>query len=542
MARTIGKERVEAEPEATLKLLESCAFLPLAVRIAAARLAARPSWSIESLAVRLADERKRISELRVGDMAVATALDLTFRQLTEPQARGLCLVSSVATPELSLSSAVAALGVDEVAAEELLESLVDAAMLESPSAGRYGFHSLLRSFAHHRRPPGTEQTAVRRLLDFLLATTVNAFEQVVIGDPIHDALTRSPVAGIRFATVAEARAWAVAEAETVLSLAAQVARGVESGSLRGAEDETPDILLRSAIDMLIAFSAFQADVGAAPWAEVTELLTATAKHWSDGKAEGRARFLEGTTALAMGRFTRVREQAAIAIRLCRASGDVVILRQVLNDLALEMHMRGRLEDALQYYEEAIVLSRRLGHRAGEITTILNSALLYVNKGEPSQAVMICEEILSGSTDLTDSATAYAYHIHGLAHHVGGNHRDAAKWYEKALVLCIASRLRGREEQVRFRLADTLRELGELDRAAEEAERSVVLCEQSGNRRHHNLALMVLGHVQLALDQLAEARTNLTRAHKSLAALGVPEAERAAALLARIGIPVTGSGR
>ncbi|MFG2881519.1 BTAD domain-containing putative transcriptional regulator [Streptomyces sp. NPDC048297] len=149
MARTISSQRVEAEPEATLRLMESCGFLPLAVRIVAARLAARPSWSIDSLAVRLADERRRINELRVGDMAVATVFDLTFRQLTEAQARGLCLVSSIATPELSVSSAAATLAVDEATAEELLESLVDAAMLESLAAGRYRFPTLMRSFVHH---------------------------------------------------------------------------------------------------------------------------------------------------------------------------------------------------------------------------------------------------------------------------------------------------------------------------------------------------------------------------------------------------------
>ncbi|QER90449.1 AfsR/SARP family transcriptional regulator [Streptomyces tendae] len=542
MARIIGSERVKAEPEATLKLMESCGFLPLAVRIVAARLAARPTWSIESLVVRLSDERKRIDELRVGDMTIAAAFDLTFRQLSRTQAHGLCLVSSIAAPELSLSSAAAALDVDEGTAEALLESLVDAAMLESPSAGRYRFHSLLRSFARHRRLPGTELLAVRRLLDSLLATTVHAFGQVVVGDPVQDTLARSSKPGIRFTTVAEARAWAMAEAETVLSLAAQVARGVRTGSLSGGEDDFPDSLLRSAIDMLIAFSAFQADVGVAAWAEVTELLTATAERCSDNQAEGRARFLEGTIALAMGRFARAREQATTAIRLCRASGDLVILQQVLNDLGLETHMRGDLENALHHYQEAIVLSRRMGHRAGEITTRLNSALLYVNKGVLGEALCICEEVLSKGADLSHSAEAYAYYILGLARYAGGDFREAAEWQEKALALCLAARLPVREAQVRFRLADALRELGELDRAVEEAERSVVLCEQAGNLRHHHLALLVLGHVHVALGHLDEARTHLVRAHESLAALGVPEAERAAALLTRLERNFAGSGR
>src|SRR5205807_10390778 len=70
LARIAGADRVTADRPAAARLVAACGRLPLAVRIAAARLAARPTWTIASLQSRLADERRRMDELAVGDLAV----------------------------------------------------------------------------------------------------------------------------------------------------------------------------------------------------------------------------------------------------------------------------------------------------------------------------------------------------------------------------------------------------------------------------------------------------------------------------------------
>ena len=49
-AGIIGRSRAEAEPEATDDVLTACAGLPLAIRIAGARLAARGGWTVRNLA------------------------------------------------------------------------------------------------------------------------------------------------------------------------------------------------------------------------------------------------------------------------------------------------------------------------------------------------------------------------------------------------------------------------------------------------------------------------------------------------------------
>ncbi len=83
-AGIIGPARADAEPEATAEVLAACAGLPLAIRIAGARLAARTRWSVRDLARRLSDERRRLDELKTGDLAVRACFEVSFATLPGP--------------------------------------------------------------------------------------------------------------------------------------------------------------------------------------------------------------------------------------------------------------------------------------------------------------------------------------------------------------------------------------------------------------------------------------------------------------------------
>ncbi|MGF1432459.1 BTAD domain-containing putative transcriptional regulator, partial [Kitasatospora sp. LaBMicrA B282] len=213
LASVIGPDRLAAERAEAGELLEACGFLPLAVRIVAARLAARPAWTVSSLADRLACQQRRIDELRIGALEVAAAFELGYRQLTRAQADAFRLIAWVDGPDVGLSVAAAVLGLDERAAEDLLESLVDVAMLDSPAPGRYRYHDLLRAFARRCSAEAATEAAAGeadagegsgslvpddeagrttdRLLGALLAGACAALQLAWPGDPTAAALGRS---------------------------------------------------------------------------------------------------------------------------------------------------------------------------------------------------------------------------------------------------------------------------------------------------------------------------------------------------------------
>ncbi|MCK1798973.1 NB-ARC domain-containing protein [Streptomyces sp. XM4193] len=149
LGRTLGRQRIDREPAQASLLADACGGLPLALRILASRLAARPDWPLAAMGERLGDERRTVAELQVGGLAVRGALEPGYRRLPPVQARALRLLATGTSERITVSAAAAVLHADRFEAEDVLEALVDAALLETSTPGSYTMHPLVRCFARH---------------------------------------------------------------------------------------------------------------------------------------------------------------------------------------------------------------------------------------------------------------------------------------------------------------------------------------------------------------------------------------------------------
>jgi tetratricopeptide (TPR) repeat protein len=186
-SRIVGEERAAAEPDATAEILVACAGLPLAIRICAARLAARRSWRIATLAGRLRNQHKKLDELETGDLAVRASFQVSYDALRTAghradSARAFRLLGLWQGESISLHAAAALLGVTEDDAADALESLVDVNLLESPAPDWYRFHDLLRVYANERAeaedPAADRDETVSRILNWYLDTAEAAADAV----------------------------------------------------------------------------------------------------------------------------------------------------------------------------------------------------------------------------------------------------------------------------------------------------------------------------------------------------------------------------
>ncbi|MGW9038147.1 BTAD domain-containing putative transcriptional regulator, partial [Streptomyces sp. NPDC055721] len=174
LASIAGEDRVAAQPSATTEVLRACGGMPLALRLAGSRLAARPAWSVQDLAHRLTSHGRVLRELYADDLHVRTALQMSYELLLQesqdsqesqgPQesqrspgrtghtrhtgpARAFRLLGLMPSAAFGTAVAAAVLDCDERSVEDWLEALVDAHLLESPAPGRYQFHCLLQALA-----------------------------------------------------------------------------------------------------------------------------------------------------------------------------------------------------------------------------------------------------------------------------------------------------------------------------------------------------------------------------------------------------------
>ncbi|MEV5887981.1 AfsR/SARP family transcriptional regulator [Nonomuraea fuscirosea] len=528
-AAVAGAERVSAEHGAAMDAVAACGFLPLAVRIVAARLAARPSWTVASLVSRLADEQRRLDELRVGNLAVEATFALGYGQLTPVQARAFRLLSLPNGPDVSTGAAAAVLDTSVLEAEEVLESLVDASLLEAPAPGRYRFHDLLKLFARRTldktERPQTRTTALRRLLDFYLASARSAHTLAYEGSMIPANLAVAGT-GLDFTSVDEAVAWLIAEGDSLFAAIYQAA----------ASARAPGQLLPAG-DLLVAMEPLlESGTHTREFDQSTRAVLAAAQNIGDEGGELRARYVLGRVLFAGNQLKQAEEQFRVVDELSRARGEKVVTGEVLNALAVVVGRQRRHTEALALFDAASRFYRENGVPAGEALVLSYSARDHLGLGRPEDAIAAAEKGLAIFTEIGSGAgTARArYHL-GIVLSRVGRITEAVHHHAECLAFFRASKQRVWEQRVCSRLAETFIAAERYAEAVRHAEEALVVARDIGHPYGEALSLTVLGKALHGLGSETRSIDCLRRAFEIFGRLGAPEAGDLKVLLD--GVPV-----
>jgi tetratricopeptide (TPR) repeat protein len=372
LGRVAGEERVAAERQEAERIAGYCGYLPLALHIAGARLRSRPSWRVSDLATRLSDERRRLDELRAGDLDARSSFELSYRDLDPPRARAFRLLGVMPGVDFGVPATAALLEADEVVAEEILEHLVDMALLETTVASRYRFHDLIRLFAreHLTGEPETRDAALDRVLGFYRDTATEWFARA-LGEyqPHPDAVAWFDKEGANVldaAEVADAHgAWPIvvdlarslhhllslhgraSEQQRLLALAAEAAQ--RAGDARGEVHNT--ILL--AEQMLWHGRA-------AETLTLYERCLQLCDQTDDQAVRGWVLTHNGDALLALGEPNRARSAYEEALRIYESCDDVPRQGWVLTHLAGALRDLGELNAAERMYGQALAIADERG--------------------------------------------------------------------------------------------------------------------------------------------------------------------------------------
>jgi DNA-binding CsgD family transcriptional regulator len=143
-ARWTGTEDVDS-------LLALCGHLPLAIRIAAARLLSRPQMSIDDLCEQLRDERRRLRRLTAGDITVHGVLTSSYEALEAGDRQVFRRLALLRGVDFCPDAAAQVSGITREEAQEALDRMADRSVVRPESEpGRYSLHSLARLFAADR--------------------------------------------------------------------------------------------------------------------------------------------------------------------------------------------------------------------------------------------------------------------------------------------------------------------------------------------------------------------------------------------------------
>ncbi|KAA5830500.1 tetratricopeptide repeat protein [Saccharopolyspora hirsuta] len=177
----------DPDPAATRQLAALCGGLPIALRIAAARLRSQPSLAVADLVAEITAEDTGLAPFEFpGASRVAAVFTACYRDLPESAARLYRDLGQLPGADFD-SQLVAALG-DGPPAEQrrALSVLVEANLVADWGNGRYRLHNLVRRHARERAaqedPTGRAREAVlRRAVDFYLRRS--AFADLAVMGP-----------------------------------------------------------------------------------------------------------------------------------------------------------------------------------------------------------------------------------------------------------------------------------------------------------------------------------------------------------------------
>ncbi|MFC0598394.1 AfsR/SARP family transcriptional regulator [Streptomyces palmae] len=511
VAAIAGEPRVAAEPDAARQIAAACGFLPLAVRTAASRLAARPTWRLSHMAARLASERRRLAELASGELAVAASFRLSYDQLDPETARAFRLLALPDGPGVSSAAAAALLEVPELEAERLAESLTDLGLLSCPHPGRYHYHDLLRLFARDMvrevDGPAAERAALERLLRYYLATVAGLYRVVRPGYPFPD-LVEPGTAEPRFDGPAEGLRWARQEIPAVLAVAGQVSR----------EPDAPVALLADLTLVLIQLI----DLGMAV-PELCELAerVAEAAHAADlPHSEVRARYTLMWALRERQCGLRAREEADRVIALCRQTGQPALLAPALTALALTNIHHREEEEIAAWCEEATARAAALGNRSTRAFVEGMAAMAEAALGRLEQARCRAERSLAAFRELGDFVgQIHMIYTRSTILHGLGLFEPACEGYRECLSALRALESRDRMPNLLVSLAESCRAAGQPAKALEAAEQALVIAKEVGLEQRRANALTALGHALCDLGQYDRGQACLAEAHTVVQGIG-----------------------
>ncbi|MFI1836474.1 AfsR/SARP family transcriptional regulator [Streptomyces olivaceoviridis] len=494
--RIVGEERVAAEREAALDVVAACGFLPLAIRIAASRLAARRTWTVSVLAAKLADERRRLDELQAGDLAVKATFELGYGQLEPAQARAFRLLGLADGPDISLAAAAAVLDLPPEDTEDLLESLVDTSLLESAAPGRYRFHDLVRLYARScaerdEWPPSEREAAMSRVLDFYLATTAGVYAMERPGDRLVDDLEPTEYPGLRFTEAAAALDWLYTEAAPLLACARQ-----STGSHR----------LRRGVDLLWAAKDLtESGANSHQYETTARAMCEATRRAGDARAEGRARTVLTDVLLVSGRIQQAETEARVAMELAEKVGDSTAVSWVANNRGLMCLHQGRHAEGKAFFERAIEGLRAAGNKPFEATSLGNLSRAYLGMGDITRAVEIAQRGVAAHSEIGRTVRlANSHYALGVAMIQAGRHSEALSQFSDALRIFGDHRQRLWEGTANFRIAEVHLAAQHPSQAAQHAEQALALGCIGGDRMRANV-LTLLGHALTRLGQLDRAK-------------------------------------
>ncbi len=380
LAKLVGIERVQAEPEAAAEILWLCDGLPLAILIAGGTLKSKLHWRLAEYSQRLTDEKQRLEHLQLSDLSVRASFELSYQQLSPADGMLFSRLGILVGKDFGEELA-AVLQDSDGSVIDGIERLIDAQLLEANIDRRYHFHDLLRLFAREKL---TESTSLEQQEEI---------KQKIV-DWGHD---RSKFNNVCLDPVKRRQ---------------MLPQWIESGEVDANFDEQS--LMISALawfenEKVQLFNATYWANDAERWDIVVSisaqlfLFYQARSYWADGE-----------------------KTCLMAIAAARKSGDRYGEGKSINNLGMVYQSQSRWDEAIDCHQSSLTIFRELKHRYGEGQSFNNLGMAYNSQSRWDEAIDCLQHSLGIFQELDDR-----YGESASLNNLGVSYRAKIQW-DKAI--------------------------------------------------------------------------------------------------------------
>jgi tetratricopeptide (TPR) repeat protein/transcriptional regulator with XRE-family HTH domain len=476
------------------EVLRRCGNLPLAIRVAAARLRHRPSWTLDTLAERL----------HAGDLAVSGVFEMSLRQLDPAQRRMFGLLGLAPGSDIDSHAAAALADIPLGNARSLLEDLVDAHLVQEPTAGRYRMHDLLRQAARADGTVDDRTEAIARLADYYLSGLLAADKAMA-----HETATMSITVSLPPASVPamdDVLGWLDAESDNIVATfwtAVELALDAQVVGLG-----------------LVAGVYFGRRGGLEQMGRLLDAALPAAGRLDDRRGLTWLHFVRGQVRLYGSRPAEAEREYEAARALMAEDRDVTGEVLVLGQLAELRMIDGDFRTAVELLREA---TRLLPDETGEyhLSTQARIGHALVRLGEYGEAHAIVSGVLDTARDRGDPMLErQCLDVLGPATLGLGDADTALELAQQAVALGRATGHRLFEASSLSDVAIALRHLGRLDEALDRHAEALRIVEEAGERQFVLQVLVPYAETCLAAGDRDAAVAHYRAAREGATALGL----------------------
>ena len=399
-----------------------CGRLPLAIQLAAARVARDPLPGLAGLIEELSPPPARPGGAGAAARPeVTAAFDLSYGALEPGHQRFFRRLGISPCAGVSLPAAAALDGCTLAEAEKGVAALLDQHLLARAADGQFRFHDLIREYAAIRAerddPQAEQRQAVGRLLDYYLHTADRA-DRVL--HPFRRRMpvpgTGRPAAGPALGTAPDAAAWLESEWRNLLQAARHAGRHEWQQRCADLTHVLADFLETGAY-----------------WDEAATAHAAAlqaGRDLADPARIARAALALSSVRQQTGQYERALPLAQEAAEICRSLADRRGEAEALDQIGMAHSRATRSREALAYFLEARIRYREAADQRGVAATLSHSGIACWQLGRPAEALAHLRDALARYRGLGDRrGEAKTLNNLGNIYLYGGYHRDALDAYQ-----------------------------------------------------------------------------------------------------------------